>query len=253
MCIRVSFSTRVFLTYFLLYIDLPVIDGLFEKRRIMETKIIELKLGREDKMAKELEDARVQNMEDYNKLKMNLEHNIQLLEQQLEEVQFFCFVSTALRLFSPFTFLPVLLSLSIFQMRATYQLNAEKLEYNFRVLKERDTENRDTIANQKAKLKRSKEALMKVKERYQSQDEKFQQENDELKDDFMRITEQFKDLQRKFRHFESIDRKKYEEVWGMNEQRVMDVGHKVCPNPQSCVYLASLLSLRHNCLVTYST
>jgi dynein regulatory complex protein 1 len=44
-------------------------------------------------------------------------------------------------------------------MRATYQLNADKLEYNFRVLKERDAENRDTVNNQKAKIKRMKEVL----------------------------------------------------------------------------------------------
>jgi dynein regulatory complex protein 1 len=88
-------------------------------------------------------------------------------------------------------------------------------------------ENRDTVTNQKAKLKRTKEALSKLKERYHGQDEKLKQENEELTEDYMRITEQFKDLQRKFRHFETIDRKKYEEVWSMNEAKVMEVGNKV--------------------------
>ena len=45
--------------------------------------------------------------EDYNKLKIKLETDIQTLEQQLEA------------------------------MRATYLLNTEKLEYNYRVLTER--------------------------------------------------------------------------------------------------------------------
>ena len=39
-------------------------------------------------------------------------------------------------------------------MRATYQLNTEKLEYNFSVLTERDAENSHTIAQHKRKLAR---------------------------------------------------------------------------------------------------
>lgn len=44
-------------------------------------------------------------------------------------------------------------------MRATYQLNTEKLEYNYRVLTERDMENSATLAHQKRKLTKLKDAL----------------------------------------------------------------------------------------------
>ena len=40
------------------------------------------------------------------------------------------------------------------QMRATYQLNQEKLEYNFQVLKKRDDENTITKSQQKRKITR---------------------------------------------------------------------------------------------------
>ena len=40
-------------------------------------------------------------------------------------------------------------------MRATYQLNQEKLEYNFQVLKKRDDENTITKSQQKRKITRS--------------------------------------------------------------------------------------------------
>lgn len=40
------------------------------------------------------------------------------------------------------------------QMRATYQLNQEKLEYNFQVLKKRDEENTITKSQQKRKITR---------------------------------------------------------------------------------------------------
>ncbi|CAN0274696.1 unnamed protein product, partial [Discosporangium mesarthrocarpum] len=45
------------------------------------------------------------------------------------------------------------------EMRATYQLNTEKLEYNYRVLTERDMENGATLTHQKRKLTKLKDAL----------------------------------------------------------------------------------------------
>ena len=56
----------------------------------------------------QLEELRLADAEEYNVLKIRLETDIQNLEQHLEA------------------------------MRATYQLNTEKLEYNHRVLQERD-------------------------------------------------------------------------------------------------------------------
>ena len=38
------------------------------------------------------------------------------------------------------------------QMKATYQLNQEKLEYNFQVLRKRDEENTITKSQQKRKI-----------------------------------------------------------------------------------------------------
>lgn len=40
------------------------------------------------------------------------------------------------------------------QMKATYQLNQEKLEYNFQVLRKRDEENQITKSQQKRKITR---------------------------------------------------------------------------------------------------
>lgn len=100
------------------------IDECFENRRAMELQILDSKLKRDQKYQDDLDELRLRDTEDYNKLKMNLENNVQLLEQQLEE------------------------------MRSTYQLNTEKLNYNFQVLKEREKENMDTVDHQKRKLKR---------------------------------------------------------------------------------------------------
>ncbi|MEJ1287236.1 dynein regulatory complex subunit 1 [Cricetulus griseus] len=73
---------------------------------------------------KQLNKQRVWDCEEYNTIKIKLERDIQILEQQLQ------------------------------QMKATYQLNQEKLEYNFQVLKKRDEESTVIKSQQKRKLNR---------------------------------------------------------------------------------------------------
>ena len=138
-----------------------------------------------------------QDAEDYNILKIKLETEIQTLEQQLEE------------------------------MRATYQLNQEKLDYNYRVLVERDSENTNTIKTQKKKLTRMADMLSSLKQKYAREEKRFKEENADLTNEYKRITEQFKDLQSKFQHFEVADTKRYRDVWQMNEETVTDLMRKV--------------------------
>lgn len=173
------------------------IDGLFENRRKLELRIMESKREREEEFQNELSEIRTRDAEDYNNLKITLENNIQLLEQQLEE------------------------------MRATYQLNTEKLDYNHRVLREMDAENKQTVRIHKRRLKRLKEALSVHAARYSKQDEKFRAENTTLTEEYRRMTQQFKDLQSKYAHFEEIDHRAYRDVWVMNLEDVMQVVNKV--------------------------
>ena len=135
--------------------------------------------------------------EEYNILKIRLETDIQNLEQYLEA------------------------------MRATYQLNTEKLEYNYRVLVERDHENQSTINQQKRKIARQRDILSGLKDRYAETDKRFQEENQKLTDEYKRITEQFKFLQGKFRHFELSDIKKYHDIWNMKEKSVAELVKEV--------------------------
>jgi dynein regulatory complex protein 1 len=138
-----------------------------------------------------------QDAEDYNILKIKLETEIQTLEQQLEE------------------------------MRATYQLNQEKLDYNYRVLVERDAENANTIKQQKKKLTRMTDVMSALKAKYAREEKRYKSENQDLTEEYKRITEQFKDLQNKFQHFEVADTKRYRDVWQMNEEIVTDLMRKV--------------------------
>ncbi len=75
-----------------------------------------------DNQHNDLETLRTQDSEEYNMLKIKLETDIQVLEQQLA------------------------------QMKGTYQLNMEKLEYNYQVLKKREEENAIILAAQKRRV-----------------------------------------------------------------------------------------------------
>ena len=163
---------------------------LMEKRRNMEGTHMEERQKRIEHNQEQLQRNRLKDSEAYTEKKITLETEIQKLEQQLEV------------------------------MRATYQLNTEKLEYNFRVLSERDIENSNTINQQKRKLARLQDNLSSLMQKYSKTDKQYKQQNVELSDEYRRITEQFQDLQSKYKHFQASDAKKFDEVWAMKEGEV---------------------------------
>ena len=173
------------------------IDALFDRRAKSEQAFVEHAAERSEHYADELEKLRVDDAEEFNILKIRLETDVQNLEQHLGA------------------------------MRATYQLNTEKLEYNYRVLVERDHENQSTMTQQRKKIAKQREALMNLKARYAETEKKLRSENVKLADDHRRATEAFKDLQIKCRHFEQTDTRKHREVWEMNRELVAEKVRRV--------------------------
>lgn len=112
-------------------------------------------------------------------------------------------------------------------MKATYQLNNEKLDHNFRLLMEREMEHTQLIQQQKKKINRLQDMLSTLKAKYAKTDKKFRQKNIELTEEYKRITEQYKDLQSKFKHFQERDNKKSREIWTMNEERVGELVNRI--------------------------
>ena len=74
-------------------------------RQEKENDFMQSREKRVEDYEKQIQLLRVQDAEEYNNVKRKLESDVTILEQQLQ------------------------------QMKATYQLNQEKLEYNFQVLK----------------------------------------------------------------------------------------------------------------------
>ncbi|KAL4686652.1 hypothetical protein H8957_004921 [Semnopithecus entellus] len=142
---------------------------------------------------KQLNRQRIRDCEEYNTIKIKLEQDVQILEQQLQ------------------------------QRKAIYQLNQEKLEYNLQVLKKRDEESTVIKSQQKRKINRLRDTLNNLRSKYAKQIKQFQEENQSLTLDYQSLVLQFKELQKAMRHFALIDDKKFREIWLMNEEEAKDL------------------------------
>ena len=144
-----------------------------------------------------LQHLRIRNAEQLNKNKIELEMDIQHLQQQIQ------------------------------QMKATFQLNAEKLEYNFQVLKKRDEENTVTISQQKRKLTRQQDTLNNLKAKLAKQEKGFKSEQETLLSDYRKSVDQYRELQKKVQHFQLVDAKRFYDIWKMNEEKVRRLSEAV--------------------------
>merc|ERR1712159_982635 len=100
------------------------------------------------------DDERAKEAEEYNFMKIQLETTVQKLEQDFQQIQ------------------------------ATFQLNQEKLEYNYQILAEKDMENLNVITLLNRKITRLQDALSSMVTRYNELNEKYRSENNELTDDY---------------------------------------------------------------------
>ncbi|XP_040283024.1 dynein regulatory complex protein 1 isoform X1 [Bufo bufo] len=167
-----------------------------EQRCEQELQGLMNRMKKVEEYEQQLNRLRVQDGEEYNMIKIKLETEVQILQQQLQ------------------------------QMKATYQLNQEKLEYNFQVLKKRDEENTITKSQQKRRITRLQDVLNNLKIKLEKQIKQCKEENQALTDDFKRIAEQYRELQKKMRHFAAVDAKKFHDIWVMNEEEMKQLVQK---------------------------
>ena len=182
------------------------------QRRGMETRYVEEGISREDAYARELYEMQAADAENYQKLKVKLETDVAILEQQLEHMKVRSRTGTVVA----FVRMPSRHRPTQF----TYLLNTEKLEYNYRVLTERDNENKATLTAQKQRLMRLRAALTKAQAEYESSDKRYKDRNTLLTQDFQRITRQYRDLQAKYKHFEVADAHRHSEVTRLHQEEL---------------------------------
>ena len=172
-------------------------EKLTKKRSEKEKKFLEDRDKRVDQHETDCQNLRVKNMEDFNLLKIKLETDIQSLQQQIQ------------------------------QMKATFQLNTEKLEYNLQVLKKRDEENTVTISQQKRRMTRLQDTLTHMQTKLNKQEKACKSEILLLVDDYRKNTEQYKELQKKVKHFQTIDTKRFHDIWKMNEKSARELASEI--------------------------
>jgi len=163
----------------------------------LEKKIVEDREATEKRNMEEIEKLRIEFAKSYADKKISMETEIQNLEKCFED------------------------------MKALYLLNTEKLDYNFKVLKEKDEENTILTNILKNKKRNYTNRLTKARNDYKEIDRKFKQENKSLTEEYKRITRQFKELQIKFKHFEKADKERYEEIKKMNEAEIQELKDKL--------------------------
>ena len=168
-----------------------------DERRSKEQQFLEDCDKRIDDNEAQLRHLRIKNSEEFNKVKIKLETDIQILQQQIQ------------------------------QMKATFQLNAEKLEYNFQVLKKRDEENTVTISQQKRRITRLQDTLNNLRGKLARQEKACQSEMQALMEEYRKNTEQYRELQKKVKHFQMTDAKRFHDIWLMNEEKVRSLASDV--------------------------
>ncbi|KAM7537547.1 hypothetical protein Aperf_G00000078963 [Anoplocephala perfoliata] len=149
----------------------------------------------------ELEDLiqklRTNHSEEYNALNLRLSTEVQNMETDLQ------------------------------QMKATYQLNLEKLEYNFQVLKRRDEENTLTRSQQKRKITQLQDHLNRLRIKSNKLEESLQYGNSDLSEDYKKLMESFKELQKKSRKLVKYEEENFRDVWIMNEDEIRKAAEKL--------------------------
>ena len=112
-------------------------------------------------------------------------------------------------------------------MKAVYRLNEEKLDFNHKVLKDREAVNKNTIENLKKKQRKMKNMLRTVKEKFEIQSKKYVKENKNSTRDYKKFTKEFLSLQKKYERFEKSDKNRFTEVWSMNQNEAFALCEKI--------------------------
>jgi len=172
-------------------------EKVMKERSEKEKEFLEERERRIEKHEADIQCLRIQNAEGFNHIKIKLETDIQSLQQQIQ------------------------------QMKATFQLNAEKLEYNFQVLKKRDEENMVTISQQKRRITRLQDTQNNLRIKLKKQEKACKAEMQLLVDEYRKNTDQFRELQKKVKHFQQSDSKRFYDVWKMNEARARELAQEV--------------------------
>ncbi|CAB0032080.1 unnamed protein product [Trichogramma brassicae] len=145
----------------------------------------------------EMERLMQEHDEEYRAQKIELEKECQDLQQQLERTKALCL------------------------------LNAEKLSYNYTVLKSREEENSVVASLQKRKINKLQALLTNLKKNYADFEESTKLEIERLSSQILRAHKSIAELEDKSVHFTRVNEKQYLDIWDMNTHTANELLKKV--------------------------
>ncbi|KAL7056009.1 hypothetical protein AAHC03_020990 [Spirometra sp. Aus1] len=165
-------------------------DDFIEEIRKKQVDYLKERQARIEELDGLIHTLRTNHCQEFNALKLRLTTEVQQLETDLQ------------------------------QMKAAYQLNLEKLEYNFQVLKRRDEENTITKSKQKRKITHLQDQLNIIRTRSRKMEEQMRAENEQLSEDYKKRMEMFRELQKKSKFLIEAEDRNYRDIWLMNENEM---------------------------------
>jgi dynein regulatory complex protein 1 len=173
------------------------IQSLFQKHTEDENQRVIKRESAEEANFLELQKLRISMEKDYSTLKINMETEIQNCEKCYED------------------------------MKALYALNSEKLLYNYRVLTEKDKENKTLQGELKERESSFARKLRDKQMSYNNKDRTFKIKNKKFTEDYKRLSKQYKDLHKKYQHFVRADIDRYNEIKEMNQAEIEELKQKI--------------------------
>lgn len=173
------------------------ISSLFEKHRNDEEQRTQKRQAQEDDNFIQLQKLRIGMEKNFADLKITMETEIQNCEKCYED------------------------------MKALYQLNSEKLGYNWKVLTEKDKENKNLKEDLKDR-ERSFNKKWKDKDTdYLAKQAKYTKMNKKFTEDYKGLSKRYKELHKKFQHFVKADIDRYNEIKEMNQAEIEELKSKI--------------------------
>ncbi|KAL0231244.1 hypothetical protein GEMRC1_010649 [Eukaryota sp. GEM-RC1] len=164
-------------------------EKVFDQRRKLEEHIVQSREVNRNNDTDLLRNLRIQQAEDLHSLRMKYWSDLQHQDREIE------------------------------QMRATYLLNIERLEFNHAALTQHSLDSEALLSSQKRKQSKMRDVLSRLKKTYYQEELQFRTKAMKNMEVFKRITNDYKELQRKLHHFELNDFGKFKKLFLHYEEK----------------------------------
>jgi dynein regulatory complex protein 1 len=173
------------------------IERLFKEHSSLEDDYQRQKDEKEKGFMNELEKLKTQQADRHASTKIRLEKEMQTLQKCMEE------------------------------MKAVYNLNQEKLDFNFKVLKEKKNTSHTMKEKLRIQARKKNDTFMGTRAKYMKLTDAMAKENYKYMVDYKKFTRYFLAVQKKFESFERSDKERYNEILRMNQSEVKDLCQKI--------------------------